>query len=124
MAAIVISSASGAQVNPTNTFLPFNRGGEFKDSPLRSPTIDELYMIASDAVNLQGLSIDNRAASQKYFLGDFNNSNLGTTLTLDPIAGTIGFLGTGLTSATAGTNAAHLIIYINGSQYKIQLKNP
>jgi len=125
MAAIVISSASGAQVNPTNTYLPFNRSGQFKDSPLSSPTGDQLYMFDVNGINIQGISIDNRLASQQYQFGDINTDNLGTTLILDPLVGTIGFAGTGIVSATAGANSVnHLVIYLNGAQYKIQLKNP
>jgi len=126
MAAITITvPSSGTATNPTNYYLPFNRGGIFEDSPLKSPTVYELYCTDSVGGNIQGLSIDNRAPTQQYQFGDIDNVNLGTVMVLDPIAGTIGFGGTGIVSATAGANSAnHLVIYLNGVQYKIQLKNP
>lgn len=126
MAAIVITvPSSGAGINPTNTYLPFNRGGNFEDSPLSSPTVDELYMFDATQSVIQGLAIDNRVISQNYQFGDIAGSNDGTVLVIDPVVGTIGFGGTGIVSATAGANTAnHLVIYLNGVQYKIQLKNP
>jgi hypothetical protein len=126
MAAIVITvPSSGAGTNPTNTFLPFNRAGTFLDSPLSSPTVEELYMFDASQSIIQGLSIDNRPVSQNYQFGDIDFQNNGTVLVIDPIAGTIGFGGSGILSATAGANSAnHLVIYVNGVEYKIQLKNP
>lgn len=48
---------------------------------------------------------------------NFNEINIGQ--------GTINFNGTGYESATAGSNTTkHLVVYVNGNQYKIQLKNP
>lgn len=126
MAAIVITvPASGVQVNPTNLRIPFNRNGIFEDSPLQTPTTDELYCLEGTAGNVQGLSIDNRSATQLYKFGDIDNLNLGTIIILDPVLGRIGLDGTGIISATAGANSAnHLVVYIAGVQYKIQLKNP
>lgn len=124
MAAIVITvPSSGAGTNPTNTFLPFNRAGTFLDSPLSSPTVDELYMFDVSQTVIQGLSIDNRPVSQNYQFGDIDAQNNGTVLIIDPVSGTIAFNGSNLIAATAGSPNGHLKITIGGNNYKIQLLN-
>ena len=124
MAAIVITvPSSGAGINPTNTYLPFNRGGNFEDSPLSSPTVDELYMFNVSQTAIQGLSIDNRLVSQNYQFGDIDAQNTGTALIIDPVIGTIAFNGSNLIAATAGAPNGHLKISIGGNNYKIQLLN-
>ena len=124
MAAIVITvPSSGTPTNPTNLYMPYNRAGIFQDSPLQSPTSDQLFMLQSGGY--QGLYLDNTIATQNYKIGDIDVQNNGTSITIDPVAGSISFDGSGLLSATAGSNSAnHLVLYIGGIQYKIQLKNP
>lgn len=124
MAAIVITvPSSGTATNPTNYYLPFNRGGIFEDSPLKSPTVYELYCTDSVGGNIQGLSIDNRIPTQKYQFGDIDSINQGTALIIDPVNDTIAFNGSNLISATSGSPNGHLKITIGGNNYKIQLLN-
>jgi hypothetical protein len=125
MAAIVITvPSSGAGINPTNLFLPFNRAGTFEDSPLNSPTVDELYMFDASQSIIQGLSIDNRVISQNYQFGDIDSQNNGTVLVIDPVNGTIAFNGSNLVAATASIPNGYLKITIGGNPYKIALLNP
>jgi hypothetical protein len=125
MAAITITvPSSGAGTNPTNLFLPFNRAGTFEDSPLASPTVDELYMFDASQAVIQGLSIDNRVISQNYQFGDIDSQNNGTVLVIDPVNGTISFNGSNLVAATAGIPNGYLKITIGGNPYKIALLNP
>ena len=123
MAAITITVPSSGGINPTNTFLPFNRAGTFLDSPLSSPTVDELYMFDVSQAIIQGLAIDNRVVSQNYQFGDIDSQNNGTALVIDPVNGTIAFNGSNLIAATAGSPNGHLKISISGNPYKIQLLN-
>jgi len=123
MAAITITVPSSGGINPTNTFLPFNRAGTFLDSPLSSPTVDELYMFDVSQAIIQGLAIDNRVVSQNYQFGDIDSQNNGTALVIDPVNGTIAFNGSNLIAATAGSPNGHLKISIGGNPYKIQLLN-
>ena len=123
MAAITITVPSSGGINPTNTFLPFNRAGNFEDSPLSSPTVDELYMFDVSQAIIQGLAIDNRVISQNYQFGDIDSQNNGTALVIDPVNGTIAFNGSNLIAATAGSPNGHLKISISGNPYKIQLLN-
>jgi hypothetical protein len=122
MAAIVITvPSSGTPTNPTNLYMPYNRAGIFQDSPLQSPTSDQLFMIQSSVY--QGLYLDNTIATQNYKIGDIDVQNLGTSIEIDPIAGTIAFNGSNLIAATAGSPNGHLKISIGGNPYKIQLLN-
>jgi len=47
MAAIVISSPSGAQTNPTNYYVPYNNGGEFFDSIINQNDDGLLFTVSS-----------------------------------------------------------------------------
>lgn len=138
MAAITISSSGGAQTNPTNTRLPYNKNGTFKDSMLYQYTrsiLSTTYNVDSVA-GPQGLMIDNE--SSRYFFGDIDGAISGAKLDIDSSDGSFNIyapyvivnaeseiqLNGALTSVTAGGNAAlHLKLNINGTKYKIQLLN-
>ena len=67
-----------------------------------------------------------------YSFGDVNNDNNGTKLIIDDNqsiitmqTGEINLNGINLISGSSGsTSGNHLVVYINGNQYKIELKNP
>lgn len=70
-----------------------------------------------------GLRLDNFYFT--YQLGDYNNYNNGYYLMIDDQNTELVLNGTNFISATAGSNSSnHLVIKINGTVYKIQLKNP
>jgi len=138
MAAITISSPGGAQTNPTNTKLPYNKNGTFKDSMLYQDTrsiLSTTYNVDSVA-GPQGLFIDNE--SSRYYFGDNDGAISGAHLDIDSSDGSFNCyapffvvnaqneiqLNGALTSASAGGNAGlHLKLTINGTKYKIQLLN-
>jgi len=69
--------------------------------------------------------------NKKTYLGDYDNNlgiaNLKLDYTIFTLNNTtrINLNGTGITSNTSGgTSSTHLIVFINGTQYKIQLRNP
>jgi hypothetical protein len=83
--------------------------------------------------NANGLKLD--WTNNVFALGDFSGLNSSTYIRIDDDSGKkdiilnydgkIRLNGTNVTSATSGGNAsAHLIVYINNTEYKIQLKNP
>ena len=78
-----------------------------------------------------GLKLD--FVTKKYFLGDFNGLFNSTQIIIDHggknitlwADNSLEFKGIGLQSATAGGSSGnHLVIYLNGTQYKIALLNP
>lgn len=80
-----------------------------------------------------GLKLD--WTNNAFSLGDFTGLNNSTYIKIDDgtgkknitlnYDGNLRLNGTNVTSATSGSNASlHLIVYINNTEYKIQLKNP
>ena len=122
MAAIVISSPGGAQTNPGNGYLPYNKIGVFSDS--------SLYQVSEGNVSgalpngdLNGLGIDNSNGS--YYIGDINGIFSGNflsftedgnidlagqnfNLTIQQPDGTISIYNDLITSTTAGILAKYL----------------
>ena len=128
MAAIVISSPSGAQTNPTDTVLPFNNGGIFGDSMLSQASANVL------GCQIGGFYIDNNLGN--YLFGDFDG--VFTSANIQVLgSGVVSINATSklilntnesiemtglITSPTAGGNSGeHLKLTINGTIYKIQL---
>jgi hypothetical protein len=83
--------------------------------------------------NASGLKLD--WTNNAFALGDFTGLNSSTYIRIDDDSGkknilfnydgTLRLNGTNVTSNTSGTNSSqHLIVYINNTEYKIQLKNP
>lgn len=136
MAAIVISSPGGAQTNPTNLFLPFNRAGVFVDSSLCQFSTNGIQTVDTVTNATQGLFINN--GTGYYQFGDIDgmftganiqiasNGNISISATTKLILNTnesIEMSGL-ITSPTAGgSSGEHLELTINGTKYKIQLLN-
>ena len=107
-------NASG--LNPTPGYLPYNGGDVFLNSPFYFDGSQRLSTYFSGSPT--GLVLDYTA--NKAILGFGNTITVGSGISA-------GFRldGTQIISGTAGSNSAnHLSIVINGSAYKIQLKNP
>jgi hypothetical protein len=137
MASITISSPVGAQTNPTNLYLPFNRGGMFADSSLKQITPEVLCAIGPDNYD-NGLLINN--TSGEYYFGDYQNYVNGTSINIDSGGnlfmnqsnliiylsspdGLIKIFNDNITSATAGLLSTYLKLSVNGVKYKIALLN-
>lgn len=116
MAAIVISQ--GANLNPTAAFLPKRQGNSFVDSPLESTSLAELKCILNGIY--VGLNLD--ASIAYYQLGDFNNTNNGTAITVNDSGGYIDLGGpitmVGGVHVASGT---YLNIRVNGTSYFLNL---
>ena len=98
--------------NPTPSFVPYNAGGFFGDSPISQ--IEESYLFTGDVTgNVFGL--DFNFADNIYKLGDNNAISIGTGIN------GIDFKGAGILSNTAFGFATHLIISVNGNDRKIKL---
>lgn len=136
MAAIVISSPGGAQTNPTNLFLPFNRAGVFVDSSLYQFSTNGIYTVDTVTGATQGLYIDNGLGN--YQFGDLDSVFTGASIQV-PSNGNISITAAEklilnanasiemnglLTDVSAGGSAGlHLKLTINDTRYKIQLLN-
>jgi hypothetical protein len=71
----------------------------------------------------RGLLLD--FANLKYILGDCGLIGNGYAVTLDDGVGELRFDGANLQSNSAGGNSGeHLVIWVNGTNYKIKLENP
>jgi hypothetical protein len=116
MAAIVI--LQGANLNPTSDFLPKRSGNSFVDSPLQSTTITELKCILNGVY--VGLNLDQ--SNGYYQLGDFNNTNNGTVITIND-SGQYIDLGGHITvvGGVHGASGTYLNIRVNGTSYYINL---
>lgn len=97
------------------------------------------YLTIDD--NIQYVSTVNQGATKGLYLdfdnkvyqfGDFNNVNSGTSFIIDDASTKmtfntqfLNFVGASLSSNTAGGNSGrHLVLTLNGTQYKIALLNP
>jgi len=77
-----------------------------------------------------GLNID--TLNKVTYLGDFDSYFSSPYLSLDAVAKSFNLndlqiinINGGITSGTSGgTSGQHLVVYVNGTQYKIQLRNP
>lgn len=113
MSGIKFTSFYNREQNPTVNFIPFNAGGSFVDSPLATDGDTTLY---SQTISGNVVGIDLNADSREYYFGDKDNKiGIGTGLS------GIYFRGLGITAATAGGFATHLIVSINGNDRKIKL---
>ena len=99
MAAITISSPSGAQTNPTDTRLPFNNGGIFGDSMLSQASANVLF--TQSIGGTAGVYIDNNLGN--YLFGDYDGAFTGANIQV---------LGSGVVSINATTK---LILNTNES---------
>ena len=84
----------------------------------------------SDGTNEFGLYID--FSAQQTVIGDYDGNFNGTLINVYDVDQSItfstenlNFFGTNLLSGSSGsTSGQHLVVYINGTKYKIQLRNP
>jgi hypothetical protein len=116
MAAIVISQ--GANLNPTDAFLPKRQGNSFVDSPLQSTYSTELKSILSDSY--KGISLN--SINGYYELGDFDSTNNGTAVRVNDSGAYIELLG--LITVVGGVHVASgtfLNIRVNGVSYYLNL---
>lgn len=92
----------------------------------------ELFQIEHNGTS-NGLKLD--WTNNAFYLGDFAGLNSNTHIRIDDDStkkdiifnynGKLNLNGTNVTSGSSGGNSSqHLIVYINGTEYKIQLKNP
>lgn len=73
--------------------------------------------------NNRGLQLD--FTNLIYTLGDYNGATNQYYITIDDGLGELRFNGANLQSNTAGGNSGeHLVIWLNGTNYKIKLENP
>jgi len=111
--------------NPTNGFVPVNAGGYFADSKIANDLVNNNLNIYNSANN-PFFQYNNSAKSVT--IGDTSGS--GGYMSLDSFFGIVTIEATGgllintQVSATAGGTATHLIVKVNGVDYKIQLLNP
>jgi hypothetical protein len=120
MAGIKITG-SGAKVNPTNKYLPFNSSGIFGDSMLRMSAANRLAGMRGPTEN--GIYIDNNA--YLYKIGDFAVGQNGYGIIIDDTNRSIELKGIALINpSSSGNSGDHLCITVNGTAYKIQLLNP
>jgi hypothetical protein len=136
MAAIVISSPSGATLNNvTDNFIPYKfSSNSFSDSILYQNSTNDLRSIDVNTGNAQGIIIDNDNGN--YQFGDIDGMFTGANMQVSPdgniniTAANKLILNTNsliemnglITAVSAGGNAGlHLELTINGTKYKIQL---
>jgi hypothetical protein len=73
--------------------------------------------------NNRGLQLD--FTNLIYTLGDYNGATNQYFITIDDGLGELRFNGANLQSNTAsGNSGEHLVIWLNGTNYKIKLENP
>jgi hypothetical protein len=94
-----------------------------------NPTIKKVNVF--DGINSNGLEID--FTNTTYAIGDYAYLNLGTAIVINDNSKSIdlqteGYVnfkgGNFLSPNSGGSSGDHLIISVNGTQYKIQLLNP
>lgn len=144
MAAIVISSNGGAQLNPTSGFLPWNNHGHnFLDSMLYQYNEGMLYTISNlsstESAYVEGLLINNIAG--QYIIGDNQGEHESNFIELDDNGSVTNWIGANgnfninmqgdgdikissnaITTPTAyGNSGLHMRIYIEEKLYLIQL---
>ena len=120
MAGISYNIASAA-VNPTSERIPVNISGQFVDSNIQNRQDTYVKVLNGAGIN-EGLGID--LGTKRYFIGDALTANNGTFLAIDDATRKISLGGT-ITQGTSGSvSGQHLKLYINGTLYVIELKNP
>lgn len=73
--------------------------------------------------NYRGLNLD--FGNLQYWLGDYSSTTNGYWLMIDDNNGELYFNGVNLESSnSSGNSGQHLVIVLNGNQYKIKLENP
>lgn len=96
--------------------------GAFNNTSIYVNDIGQEIITTHNGIN-RGLLFD--FANLKYSLGDCTLIGNGYAITLDDGVGELRFDGANLQSNTAGGNSGeHLVIWLNGSNYKIKLENP
>jgi len=123
MAAILISSPTGANVNPTSLQFPVNIAGEFVDSVLYTKNDQSAVYTTFPGLTggTKGINLD--STNQEYKFGDFNNLQNHTSLILDDVFSTIIFNGINIVT-TGGVHAVttkFLNVTIQGTEYCLQL---
>lgn len=88
-------------------------------------TFDDGTPLISTLWNNYAIGLRLNFDTKEFALGDFNNINNGTYLSIDETNQRFNFNGVGIISGSAGGNSGdHLEIFVNGTQYKINLLNP
>jgi hypothetical protein len=116
MAAIVISQ--GANLNPTNDFLPKRSGNSFVDSPLQALNNEQLRSIFSG--NVKGINLE--PTNGLFELGDFASFSNGTFFRINDNGPYIEI--GGLITVIGGVHVAsgtYLQLYVNGTPYYLNL---
>jgi hypothetical protein len=136
MASINISSSV---LNPTNKFLPIKSNNEFDDSMLCQQSTNVLTSINVNTQNTNGISIDNNIGKYRFgdIEGNFNGQILDITeldslritakkyfiLQINDSLPEIRINGSVTSGSAGGNSGQHLVLKINGTNYKIQLLN-
>lgn len=122
MASVSYSQNYGDNVNPTTGYLPYNAGGYFADSNVYEDA--QYTQIKGSGYNFFNydrtynlMTLGNLNASNSYVYMDIQSG----TMEMNAING---LRINASTSGTAGGSATHLILNVNGTNYKVQLLNP
>ena len=115
MASIVYQTAN-LSPNPSSNVIPVQSAGLFIDSNLYN--LQNSKLIAQVSGVTAGFEFD--FIGSRYAYGTAVNN-----VTIDNVAGEISLNGTAITSnSSSGASGRHLVLNINGTQYKIKLENP
>lgn len=119
MSAISYSQNYGDNVNPTQDYVPVNAGGYFADSNIfDNPSTTKIYGTNYPMLNydrsFDQLTLGKYDASNAYIYMDIQTGNM----ELNAING---LRINGTLSGTAGGGITHLVLNVNGTNYKVQL---
>lgn len=136
MSFIAVGNINTVGTNPTNYYLPVKTGNVFLDSLL-------LQNDAASILQTNGFGFELNNVDKAIYLGDWDSGGNGSKISIDDTnltgeifvnghltlnVGNSGYLeiaGTGVSSGAAGgASGDHLVITVNGNQYKIALLNP
>lgn len=125
MASITVGNINGnASVNPTSLYYPVNINGVFEDGMLLQNDAGNFLQTANEP----GFTIDqdNQTAVFGFATGlNFNVDAGNAQVQINASDGQFCVNGSSITAGTAGVSAGlHLIVYVNGVQYKLALLLP
>lgn len=121
MASVSFAQNYGDNINPTPSFIPYNAGGYFADSNIEDT--GEYTRIVGNGFNFLDydrvqniLALGNYNALSSYIYMDINSGTM-------KINAPIGLRIDANTAGTAGGTATHMLLNVNGINYKVQLLN-
>lgn len=115
MAKLRLTYDMAPEPNGSDTIIPYNRNGIFDDSWLGYDPSGVLFSI--DPTLYYGIHLE--FVNRMYCIGTFANN-----ISVNETVGRLDFNGSGITSGTSGgASGANLNVNINGTPYKIALRN-